>query len=235
DEVAALRAKLAAVPLYRENLVAANGKGAAINVVFSPMSDAQYADLDLDRRIEHVLAAEQGPERLYYTSAAHVKRAAVDMMRRDLVRFTPIALLVVVFSLWLSFRTKRGVLLPLTAVSIALVWTLGVLVLCGRAITLGTSVLPALLLVVGSSYAIHVMARYYEQSEEGTERVLVVERAFERVWVPLVISVLVTVIGFAALMMNRIPAIWELGAFAAIGVLILGIVCLTFLPATLAL
>ena len=51
EEVAALRAKLAAVPLYRENLISANGQGAAINVFFKPMSDAQYADLDLDRRI----------------------------------------------------------------------------------------------------------------------------------------------------------------------------------------
>ena len=83
-----------------------------------------------------------------------------------------------IFSLWLSFRTKRGVILPLTAVLIALVWTLGVLVLSGRAISLGTFVLPPLLLVVGSSYAIHVMARYYEQSEEGTERMPVVERAY---------------------------------------------------------
>src|SRR5262249_16744229 len=74
----------------------------------------------------------------------------------------------------------------------------------------------------------------YEQSEEGTERVPVVERAYARVWVPLAISVLVTVIGFGSLMVSRIPAIWELGAFAVVGVLFLGIVCLTFLPATLA-
>jgi uncharacterized protein len=235
EDVAALRAKLTAVPLYRENLVSANGRGAAINVFFEPLSDAQYAALGLDGKIREILDAAEGPEQFYYTGAAHVKLAAVRLMRRDLMFFTPIALGVVILSLWISFRTKRGVILPLAAVIIALVWTLGVLVLCGRALTLGTSILPALLLVVGSSYAIHVMARYYEQSEEGTERVLVVERAFERVWVPLVISVLVTVIGFAALMMNRIPAIWELGAFAAIGVLILGIVCLTFLPATLAL
>jgi uncharacterized protein len=235
DEVAALRAKLAAVPLYRENLVAANGRGAAINVFFAPMSDSQYADLDLDRRIEQVLAAERGPERLYYTSAAHVKRAAVELMRRDLVRFTPIALLVVVFSLWLSFRTKRGVLLPLTAVSIALIWTVGVLVLSGHTISLGTFVLPPLLLVVGTSYAIHVMARYYEQSEEGTERIAVIERAYARVWLPLSISALVTIVGFGSLMVNRIPAIWELGAFAVVGVLFVAIVCLTFLPAALAL
>jgi predicted RND superfamily exporter protein len=235
EDVEALRAKLAAVPLYRENLVSADGRGAAINVVFEPMSDARYADLDLDERIESILRSAEGPERLYYTGAAHVKQAAVEMMRRDLAFFTPIALLVVVFSLWLSFRTKRGVILPLTAVVIALVWTTGVLVLTGRAIGLGTVVLPALLLVVGSSYAIHVMARYYEQSEEGTERIPVVERAYSRVWLPLAISVVVTIIGFAALMVNRIPAIWELGAFAAVGVFFLGVVCLTFLPAALAL
>jgi predicted RND superfamily exporter protein len=35
-------------------------------------------------------------------------------------------------------------------------------------------------------------------------------------------------------MVNRIPAIWELGAFAAIGVIFLTAVCLTFLPASLA-
>ncbi len=235
EDVAALRAKLAAVPLYRENLISPDGRGAAITVFFEPMSDARYADLGLDRQIMDILAAEEGPERLYYTGAAHVKQAAVELMRRDIVFFTPIALLVVIFSLWLSFRTKRGVILPLAAVSIALVWTLGVLVLSGRSISLGTFVLPPLLLVVGVSYAIHVMARYYEQSEEGTERIPVVERAYARVWLPLAISVVVTVIGFAALMVNRIPAIWELGAFAAVGVLFLGIVCLTFLPATLAL
>src|SRR5262249_36358775 len=145
------------------------------------------------------------------------------------------ALAVVVFSLWLSFRTKRGVLLPLSAVMIALICTLGVLVITGRSITLGTFVLPALLLVVGTSYAIHVMARYYEQAEDGRERLPVVERAYARVWLPLSISALVTVIGFGSLMVNRIPAIWELGAFAVVGVILLTIVCLTFLPAALAL
>jgi predicted RND superfamily exporter protein len=235
EDVEALRARLAAVPLYRENLIAPDGRGAAINVVFEPMSDARYADLGLDRRIADILAAEEGPVRLYYTGAAHVKQAAVRFMRHDLAFFTPIALAVVVCSLWLSFRTKRGVILPLAAVSIALIWTIGVLVLSGRALTLGTFVLPPLLLVVGSSYAIHVMARYYEQAEQGSDRQSVVERAYARVWLPLSISVLTTVIGFGALMVNRIPAIWELGAFAVVGVLVVGVVCLTFLPALLAL
>src|SRR5262249_45934092 len=67
EDVEALRARLRAVPLYRENLVSADGRGAAITVILKPMSDAGYSDLD--RRIEGILAAENGPERFYYTGA----------------------------------------------------------------------------------------------------------------------------------------------------------------------
>src|SRR5579871_1445850 len=234
DDVAALRRKLATTPLYRRNLVAEDFRGAAINVFFKPLTDAQYADLGIDARIAAVLAAAGGPERFYYTGAAHVKQAAVTLMRRDLGRFTPWALGVVVLVLGLSFRTKRGVLLPLLAVLVALLWTLGILVLAGRAITIGTFVLPPLLLVVGCSYAIHVMARYYEQVEAGVAREELVVRAFERVWLPLSISAVTTAVGFGALMVNRIPAIWELGCFAVVGVLCLIVTCLLVLPAALA-
>src|SRR2546428_480676 len=105
--------------------------------------------------------------------------------------------------------------------------------LAGKALTSGTSVLPPLLLVVGSSYAIHVMARYYEQVDAGAPPDEVVVRAFARVWLPLAISALTTVIGFGSLMVNRITAIWDLGLFAVIGVVCLTVTCLGFLPAAL--
>ncbi len=232
-EVAALRAKLAAAPLYRKNLVSEDYKGTAINIFFKPVSD-DVEQARTDEAIMAVLDREQGPESLFFTGAAHIKQQAVELMRRDLYRFTPLALVLVVVTLWLSFRTKRGVLMPLFSVVTALVWTLGIMVLTGHTITLGTFVLPPLLLVVGSSYAIHVMARYYEQTAGRTDRIEVVVRAFERVWVPLLISALTTVIGFGSLMVNRIPAIFELGAFAVVGVVCLAITTLLPLHASLA-
>jgi predicted RND superfamily exporter protein len=235
EEVAALRAKLAAVPLYRKNLVSEDYRGTAINIFFKQLSDADYEQTRLDQQIMAVLDRETGPEQIFFTGAGHVKEQAVELMRGDLYRYTPLALLLVIVTLWISFRTKRGVVLPLLSVVTALVWTLGIMVLTGHTITLGTLVLPPLLLVVGSSYAIHVMARYYEQTAGRTDRVEVVVRAFERVWVPLLISALTTVIGFGSLMVNRIPAIFELGAFAVVGVICLAVTTLLPLPASLAL
>src|SRR5438445_1253542 len=233
DEVEAVKRRLAAIPLLGKNLIADDFRGAAITAFFKNLTDAQYLDLDVDRRIMETLAAEDGPEALVYTGAAHVKQAAVDLMRRDITRFTPIALALMLLVLWISFGTVRGVFLPILAVAMALVWTLGVIVLTGKALTFGTSVLPPLLLVVGSSYAIHVMARYYEQVDAGVPPDEVVVRAFARVWLPLAISALTTVIGFGSLMVNRITAIWDLGLFAVVGVVCLTVTCLGFLPAAL--
>ncbi len=233
SEVEALKAKLVATPLFGKNLVADDFKGAAINVFFKNLTDAQYLDLGIDDRIRAILTAENGPERFYFTGASHVKQVAVEMMRRDLFRFTPIALLLIVLVLWLSFWTVRGVLLPIASVVMALVWTLGIMVETGHALTLGTFVLPPLLLVVGSSYAIHVVARYYEQVDAGAPRDAVVVRAFERVWLPLLISAAVTIIGFGSLGANRITAIRDLGLFAVVGIVCLTITSLTFLPAAL--
>src|SRR6058998_476359 len=233
EEVEALKKKLVATPLYGKNLVADDFTGAAINVFFKNLNDEQYLDLGVDRKITDILATRQGPEELFYTGAAHVKQAAVELMRRDLVRFTPIALVLVLIVLWFAFRTVRGVVLPVLTVGGALVWTLGIIVLAGKTITLGTFVLPPLLLVVGSSYAIHVMARYYEQVAAGAPPDEIVVRAFARVWLPLTISAVTTVIGFGSLMVNRITAIWDLGLFAVVGVVCLTVTCLGFLPAAL--
>jgi predicted RND superfamily exporter protein len=233
SDVEAFKRRVATTPILGKNLISDDFHGVAITAFFKSMTDAQYRDLGVHRRIMETIAAEEGPEVFVYTGPAHVKQAVVDLMRRDIARFTPIALALVLLVLWLSFGTVRGVFLPVLAVGMALVWTLGVIVLAGKALTFGTSVLPPLLLVVGSSYAIHVMARYYEQVGARAPAHEVVVRAFARVWLPLVISALTTVIGFGSLMVNRITAIWDLGFFAVIGVACLTVTCLTFLPAAL--
>src|SRR5437762_3010497 len=61
----------------------------------------------------------------------------------------------------------------------------------------------------------------------------IVVRAFARVWLPLTISAVTTMIGFGSLMVNRITASWDLGLFAVVGVVCLPVTCLTYLPASL--
>src|SRR5207253_607628 len=142
EEVEALKKKLVATPLYGKNLVADDFTGAAINVFFKSLNDEQYLDLGVDRKITDILATRQGPEELFYTGAAHVKQAAVELMRRDLVRFTPIALVLVLMVLWFSFRTVRGVVLPALTVGGALVWVVCPTVACWTFVPASLQLMP---------------------------------------------------------------------------------------------
>ncbi len=233
EEVAALKRKLAQRPLYAKNLLADDYRGAAINVFFAPLTQAEYMARDIDGRIQAILDAETGPERFYYTGAGHLQQEALRLMRHDLLFFTPIAAGVVFLVLSIAFRTARVVLLPLGAVLLALVWTLGIMALTGKGLTLGTFILPALILVIGSAGAMHVMAAYYEEAAVDGGDDGIVERTVRRVWVPVVISGLTTAVGFGSLTVNRIPAIRDLGLFAVVGVAGLTVSTLTFLPASL--
>lgn len=233
EDIAALRAKLAATPLYAQNLVAPDGHGAAINVVLRPMTDAEYADLRLDEHIAEILAAAQGPERFFYTGVSRITRSAVTLMRRDFARFTPIAVACVVAVLWFAFRRFRAVVLPLVTVTLTVVWTVGAMALVGIPISLGTFMLPPLLLVVGSAQAMHVISAYYEQVRRGN-RERAVAAAVHAVWAPLLISSATLAVGFGALTVSDIVAVRDLGLMAVAGVLLSTIASLGFLPAALA-
>jgi predicted RND superfamily exporter protein len=233
DEIEPLRRKLQSRALYGKNLVSDDFRGAAINVFLTKVTESEYVELGIDKKIQQVLVNESGPERFYYTGASHLQQAALEFMRRDLVYFTPIAVVVVLCVLCVAFRTARGVFLPVAAVLLALIWTLGIMALAGKALTIGTFVLPPLILVIGSAGTMHIMARYYEEASIDVPAGHTVERAMQRVWVPVLISALTTAVGFGSLAVSRIPAIRDLGIFAVVGLAALVVAMLTFLPATL--
>ncbi len=154
------------------------------------------------------------------------------LMRNDLVRFTPVALACVLAVLWFAFRRVRAVVLPLVTVILAVVWTLGVMALVDIPVSLGTFMLPPLLLVVGSVQAMRVIAAYYEQVRRGV-REGIVTQAVQAVWAPLLISTVTMAVGFGALSLSGIVAVRDLGLMAVVGVLLLTISSLGYLPAAL--
>ena len=233
EAIEALQQRLRSTPLYGANLIASDARGAAITVFFAPLTDAEARDRHIDERIRAILAEEYGS--FSYTGPAYLKRAAVDMMRDDLLRLTPVALGVVALVLWVSFWSIRGVVLPLLSVGCALLWTLGVMVLLGKGITLGTFVLVPLLAVLGSSYGIHVMARYDEQVRAGVAGEAAIVAAWQRVWLPLVVSASTMAIGIGSLALNRIASIHDLGVGAVVGLVCLTVTSLTVIPALLSL
>ncbi|MEW6269593.1 MAG: MMPL family transporter [Thermodesulfobacteriota bacterium] len=234
EESAALRAKLAERPIYLKNLVSADGHAAALNVFFEEVSDEEFARRGIDQAVQAIVARANGPEQVVYTGLPHFKVYAADAMWNDLARFVPIAFGIVVVVLALCFRSLRGVVLPLLAITVTLVWTLGIMALAGTPLSLGTLALPPLLLVLAGAYCLHVLADYYEAAAASASPREAVLHTLRSTGAPIVITAITTVIGFLSLVTNQIVSIRQLGLYASIGVAIAFVMSLVVVPAALA-
>lgn len=231
-DAAALRRQILADRLAPGILVGRDGRAAGIWVRFQPMSDDDFLAADVEGRLRATLAAVPGPEPLAVTGLPTIKvQAAADMLR-DLAVFVPLALLLVTGSVLWAFRTWRGVLLPLAATVMGVVCTTGIMVAAGGAFTLGTLVLPPLLMAAGVAYAIHIVSRYYiELRHHGGERSLAI--ALGHVRLPVAMASLTTFIGFGTFVTSPIPSIRDFGIYAGVGIAVIFLACVAVIPAAL--
>lgn len=231
--VAELKKRLLEQPIYLKNLVSQDGRAAAINIFFENLGDDEFFRRGIDDIIQALVARETGPEQLYYTGLPHFKVYSTRAMWTDLAFFVPCTLLLIVVMLFLSFRSLRGVLLPVMTVVVSLVWTLGLMVLMGSSLSLGNMALPPLVLVLGTAYSLHIVSGYYEEIRSNRSVSEVVLATLHSTNMPLFIAAFTTVLGFLSLMTNRIVSIRELGLYASIGISTAFVLSIVFVPAVL--
>ncbi len=233
DEAQRFRETVYDNELYVGSVVAADGKAAGISVTFEAMSDIELIDGGYEGRVRAIVAAQEGPEEFAIAGIPTLKVFGARYLQDDLFRFMPLSVLIVTLVLAYTFRTARGVLVPLTTVLVGVVWTTGFMVIVDRPINLGTVVLPPLLLAVGVAYAVHMMSRYYEELTDGRSPQETVKATLGHVRLPVGVAALTTLAGFATFILTPIRAIYEFGLFATFGLGVILLASFTVLPAVL--
>ena len=241
SELAELRRRALRDPVYAKTLISADGRTAAINITFRPMSDTEFVALDLDGRIEAMLAELSGDaQRFYIAGRPHVRSKAHHIMVSDLAFLVPVAVVVAAFVLFLMSGSLFGVLIPLAACVLSTLWVYGAMAILGSDINLISLVLGPIMICIGSVYGVHVYARFelieaeVPSDSPGAARAAALA-SLEYARAPVLMAGFTTSIGFAALLLNDIPATGQLGGFAIIGVIGVTVLSLTAVPASLAL
>ena len=126
EEAATIKEKVATQPIYHKNLVAADGRAAAINIFFlESITDNEFVRRGIDEKIQAIIDQAQGPEQIYYTGLPHFKAVSARAIVEDLSYLLPLALVLILVVLFFCLRSVRGVMLPALTVIITVIWTLG--------------------------------------------------------------------------------------------------------------
>jgi len=142
---------------------------------------------------------------------------AFDLLEADGQRLNTWCTVLLLITLLVCFGRIRWLILPLVVVQMTLALTRGLLVLLDLKLTMVSSMLPAIITVVGVATVIHVIVRFQDAMADGLTPREAMLRTGRLLAAPIVFACLTDAAGFAALMVSQVGPVYDFGLMMAIG------------------
>ncbi|GHU09083.1 antibiotic transporter [Spirochaetia bacterium] len=240
EEIAELKRKIMSWNLYERALVSDDFSATQIMIPLDV--DTEYAgtrevsdSFIIIRDIAHRMF--DGYAEVYVTGLPVISATVNEAMSKDLVVLIPLVIVVVLFVLFFSFRRFSMVALPLLTVAVSAIWSIGAMPLFGIKLSIISTVLPVIMVAVGSAYGIHVVTHYMSDirgriftREEHRQLIFELVRKIGK---PVLLAALTTFAGFASFIFTSVLPIREFGYFSSFGVMASFAVALTLIPSLL--
>jgi predicted RND superfamily exporter protein len=162
-----------------------------------------------------------------------------EAMNADLKLLIPVVILVVLLILFISFRAFTPVVLPLISVVISVIWSVGAMPLFGIKLSVISTVLPVILVAVGSAYGIHIVTHYLLSRELNKSDItreehnsLVIDVVM-KIIKPVFLAGLTTFVSFLSFCFTTVAPCREFGYFASFGVAAAFLVSIFLIPSLL--
>jgi len=199
-------------------------------IIFTTLEDADKQAIA--KEVKQKIEALNLPEKLYFAGLPMMMNDVSDLIRADLSLLIPIVFLIIGIVLFFSFRSFRGVVLPLVTAAISVVWTLGAMALLGYDMTMISNNIPIILFAVGSAYTIHVLNRINLSKEKNRKIALV--KALGYIIIPVFLAAITTVIGFLSFVVGAyLSMVKDFGIFTAMGTFFALLLSIIFIPAVI--
>ena len=226
EDLEKLRNRVLSKDMYNGSIVSEDGTATLIIFTLDEDADIQTVARTVKAKTEQLNL----PEKLYYVGSPMLVTYISDLMQADLLRLIPIAFLLIAIVLFFGFRSARGVILPLLTAAIAIIWTIGIMVILGYEMSMITNNMPIILLAVGSAYTIHVLNKINQIREKDWRKAIV--QALTYIIIPVILAALTTAIGFLSFVFGAyLEMIRVFGIFTALGTLFTCILSLFLAPA----
>jgi len=175
----------------------------------------------------------ENPEEIYVSGKPVIEALIAERVQGDIRRLFPLSILVSMILLFLFFGSLRGTFLPVLTVFISTIWMMGIQGLLGIPIGMETSLLPMLLVAIGTAYGIHLIHQFTEEIEKEEDREKAVYNLILKRGNAVLIAGLTTVAGFFSLVSQDIKTIKTFGIVNGFGILVTLFLSIFLIPSFL--
>ena len=164
--------------------------------------------------------------------------AAADLTSQQILSATrssmsillPMAFLLIVVVLIIVYRNLSDVIVSLSALGFAVVWTYGLGTLLGFVFNPLTLAVPILLVGMGIDYGIHLTLRYREERAQGSSPVHSSHISVAWVGSALLLATVTTVVAFMSNTVSELSVIREFGILCSMGISSAFVIMIAWVP-----
>jgi len=217
-EIARIRRDALGSRVFVGNIVSADGRATAITIY----TDARPADHGFNQRftdqVEALVKQAAAPGlTIYQIGGILTKVENHRYIEHDQRTVVPLGVAVLLVVLWFAFGTPQGMVIPITTAIVSIVWGLGLIAMAGIPLNLLTSIVPSLLIAIGFTEDVHMIAEYHGRLERGLPKVDALRDMLQETALPLLITTLTTVVGFGTLIFTDITMLIQFGVASCLG------------------
>jgi predicted RND superfamily exporter protein len=222
-------------PLLRNVLVSPGERAMAVAIVLKERDgqrDDPLVSAAIDRAIEPLLAVY---ENAYAVGFPQIRSELAERIMAEQTALMPLAVGALLIALFLLLRQLLDILTPLLTAGISILWTFGLMGWLGIPLNVVTSTVPILLIVVGSTEDIHLLAEFRHAQRQGEDTALALKHMARKMGRTVLLTFVTTYAGFLSVGLSGIEVLRQFGLVASTGLLFNFIVTIVFIPAALAL
>jgi len=223
----AVAAKAANIPLLNNTLVSGDHKALALYIPIVS-KDLSYG---LAEAIREEVAQFEGGNTYHITGLPVAQDQFGVEMFVQMAISAPMAMLLIFILMWWFFRDLKLIAAPMIVAMIAVVLTMGLLVVTGHTVHIMSSMIPIFIMPIAVLDAVHILSDFFDRYGETRDRGKTIRAVMVELAAPMFYTTLTTCAGFASLAFTPIPPVQVFGVFVAIGVFLAWLLTVTLVPA----
>ncbi len=162
-----------------------------------------------------------------------IKDTLWNYLIRILWILPPSAIILILVVFYLVIRNRKFTLMAIIPAGLAALWTFGTVFWCGYKLNLVTVISPIFIIVMGSADGLHYVTHYMDNTARFTDRRQLTIETLRLVGMPIFLTSITTMAGFASLTWSNVLPMRQMGIFVTVGIGYAGLLSLFFLPALL--
>ncbi len=165
-----------------------------------------------------------------------IHQTSADLLAADVdeITFTSNSILgagilgLICLILYITFKKKSYVLLPIITVFLAIIWTVGAMIMAGVVFNaIDVAVVP-LIVGLGVDDSVHLARRYQEELAKGHKPAYALVKTIDKIGAAIFLTSLTTVVAFMSNMFSAVGPIRDFGLICAAGITFAFVLTVTF-------